>query len=193
MIFDIFGGTPAQHGSLSNMREHVRRLQVDKGVKVFNVGDEFLMHAFKAHLVASVSSLLNVKPASDAIPHENSLQWLQSTAERLVAKTLMPSASNGDHLFSRHRAFLHTAYLYVDLRDAIRYENGPDIVRQWKIWLPRFVGTGKKNYATEAVNLLANLLADFPKHIAYIISNNRTVNTHGKIGHRKPVDEHYNP
>ena len=161
----------------------------------FNVGDEFLMHTFKAHLVASVSSLLNVKSVSEMIPHENSLQWLRSTAEKLAAQTLMPAASSDDHLFSMHRAFLHTAYLYVDLRDAIRYENGPHIVRQWKIWLPRFVGTGKKNYATEAVNLLANLLADFPKHIAYITKNNRTVNTHGKIGHGKPVDqmiEHYN-
>ena len=63
------------------------------------------------------------------------------------------------------------------------------------MWLPRFIGTGRKNYATESVNITANLLADFPKHISYIVTNNRTVNTHGKIGHGKPIDqmvEHYN-
>ena len=194
VVFDIFWGTPAQHGSLSNMREHLQRLQVDKGVKVFNVGDEFLIHVFKAHLVASVCSLLNITSVSDTIAHDNSLEWLRSTAERLVTKTLMPEASK-DPVFTMHRDFLHTAFLYVDLRNAIRYENGPHIVRQWKLWLPRFIGTGKKNYSTESANLIANLLADFPKHIAYIIKNNRTVNTRGKIGQGKPIDqmvEHYN-
>lgn len=68
VIFLIFWGTPAQHGSLSNMREHVRRLQVDKGVKVFNVGDEFLMHIFKAHLVASICSILQVNSTLETIP-----------------------------------------------------------------------------------------------------------------------------
>lgn len=44
----------------------------------------------------------------------------------------------------------------------------------------------------EAVNLIANMIADYPKHIAYI---DRTVNTKGIPGHGKPVDqmiEHYN-
>jgi hypothetical protein len=54
VIFLIFWGTPAQHGSLSNMREQVRRHQVEKNVK----GDEFLVHAFKAHLLASICSML---------------------------------------------------------------------------------------------------------------------------------------
>lgn len=91
-----------------------------------------------------------------------------------------------------HRAFL---LLYADLRHAIRHENGPHIVRHWKIWLPRFIGCGRKNYATESIHVLANLFANFPKHIAYIVTHNRTVNTRGKFGHGKPIDqmvEHYN-
>ena len=32
------------------------------------------------------------------------------------------------------------------------------------------MGTGMKNYALEAANLIANLKADFPAHIAYIVS-----------------------
>lgn len=190
VIFISFWGTPAQHGSLSNMREHVRRHQVDKNVKVFSVGDEFLIHVFKAHLLASVCSLLKIKSTSDTIPHENSLEWLRSTAEELLVDTLMPNTSH-----SIHRAFLHTAYLYVDLREAIRHENGPHIVRQWKLWLPRFLGTGRKNYATETVHFLGNLQADFPKHVSYMVINNRTVNVHGEMGKGKPIDqmvEHYN-
>lgn len=107
MIYLIFWGTPAQHGSLSNMREHVRRLQVDKGVKVFNVGDEFIVHMFKAHLAASICSSLNLESVSDTIQHERSLEWLRSTAETLIVDTLMPTSSK-DPVFAMHRAFLHT-------------------------------------------------------------------------------------
>lgn len=88
------------------------------------------------------------------------------------------------------------AYLCVDLRDAIRYEDGEHIIRHWKWWLPRFIAVGCKNYATEAAtNLIANVTARFPKQIAYITIHNRTVNMDGRLGHGKPVDqlmEHYN-
>lgn len=194
MIYLIFWGSPAQHGSLSNMREHVRRLQVDKNVKVFNVGDEFLIHAFKAHLAAAVCSVLKISSVTEAIAHENTLEWLRETAERIVDDTLIPTSSQ-DPVYAMHRAFMHMSFLYVDLRNAIRYEDGPHIVRLWKLWLPRFIGTGRKNYATETVHLMTNLYADLPKHLAYIAVHNRTVNVQGKAGHGKPIDqmvEHYN-
>ena len=63
-----------------------------------------------------------------------------------------------------------------------------------ELWLPRFIATGCKNYATESVHLLAGLCADLPKHIAYINTHNRTVNVEGKPGRGKPIDqmmEHY--
>ena len=196
VLYLMFWGTPAQHGSLSNMREHVRRLQVDKGVKVFNTGDEFLVHVFKAHLTASICSFLKLADTSQAIPHAATLEWLRDTAKQLVSCTLAPKPSDGkDPVYGMHRAFLHTAFLYIDLRDAIRYEDGPHIIRLWKLWLPRFIATGEKNYATESLHLLANVFGDFPKHISYIVVHNRTVNMEGKLGHGKPIDqmvEHYN-
>ena len=118
------------------------------------------------------------------------MEWLRSTAERLITDTLMPEATStdGDQVYAMHRAFLHFAFLYVDLRNAIRYEDGEHIVRHWRLWPPRFIGTKRKNFATESVHLLASLTA-------YIAINNRTVNVEGKIGHGKPIDqmvEHYN-
>lgn len=113
------------------------------------------------------------------------------TAETLVSDLIAPSESI-DPTHNMHKAFLHVAYSYIDLREAIRWENGPHIVRQWKWWLPRFLATGCPNYASEAVHLIANLTATFPRHIAYIATHNRT---QGKPGHGKPVDqmiEHYN-
>ena len=106
----------------------------------------------------------------------------------------MPAEST-DPLYATHRSFLYTAFLYHDLRKAVRFEEGRHIIRQCKLWLPIFLGTKCQNYATEAVNLLANVQADFPRHIAYIVMNNRTVNTDGRPGYGKPIDqmvEHYN-
>lgn len=194
VIFMIFWGKPAQPGSLCNLREFIRRTQVDKSVKVFNTGDEFVIHAFKAHLTAGILTELNLKSTSDNISHTKSREWLKHTAEMLVTSLLMPQESH-DPVYHLHRSFLHLAFLYSDLREAIRWENGPQIIRHWKWWLPRFLATGRKNYATESVHLIRNLSADFPKHLAYIATHNRTVNIHGKPGRGKPVDqlvEHYN-
>ena len=162
--------------------------------KQFNIADEFVVHVFKAHLTASICTKLNLESKNSPIEHEATLQWLQDIATSLLPNTLMPATST-DHTYQLHRTFLHMAFLYMDLRNSIRWEDGPHIIRHWKWWLPRFVGTGCKNYAAESIYLLANLAANFPKHIAYIVTNNRTVNMEGKPGRGKPIDqliEHYN-
>ena len=194
VLFVMFWGTPAQPGSLCNLREIIHRTQVDKSAKVFNTADELLMHTFRAHLLTSVTFLLHRDDESDTIIHESTGEWLRHQAEILVDQILFPKTIQ-DPVHMLHKSFLHHAFLYVDLRHAIRWEDGPQIVRHWKWWIPRFIGTGKKMYAAEAVNMIANLTADFPKHIAYLVTHNRTVNCVGKRGHGKPVDqlmEHYN-
>ena len=162
---------------------------------MFNIGDEFLVHVFKAHLAANICNVLKLKSRNDTIDHEKSFQWLQETAESLIEKTLVADTTSVDSLYKMHRAFLHLGFLYLDLRNAIRWENGPQIIRHWKFWLPRFIGTGCKNYATESINLVAKLGADLPRHLSYIATHNRTANTEGKPGRGKPIDqliEHYN-
>lgn len=113
MIFMMFWEPHGNHGSLSNMRDKINRKQVDKGVKVFNVGDEFLLHTFKAHLAARICTLLKLKSVSDNVPHERSLQWFESTAETLLPQTLMPAKSS-DSVYAMHRSFLHNTFLYLD-------------------------------------------------------------------------------
>ena len=187
VVFTIFWGTPAQPGSLCNLREIVRRTRVDKAVKVFNAGDEFLIHVFKSHLIACIMRELKIKEVTDCIKHVFSRQWLLDTTKRIASCALMPTQSD-DPVYQLHTSFLHLSFLYVDLREAIRWENGPQIIRHWKWWLPRFMATGCKNYASESVHLLSNLMAGFPKHIAYIVTNNRMVNIRRKPGHGKSID-----
>ena len=113
----------------------INRKQVDKGVKVFSTGDEFLVHTFKVHLAARIYSCMELQSTCDVIPHDKSLQWLQTTAEKLLPETIMPTNSS-DPVYVMHPSFLHISFLYVDLRNAIRYEDGPHIVRLWKLWPP---------------------------------------------------------
>ena len=152
------------------------------------------MHTFQAHLITAIMDHFSTTDPSDTISHPSSVDWLQQQAQILVHKLLSPSSSS-DPIQQMHKSFLHVAYSYVDLRHAIRWENGPQIIRHWKWWLPRFLATGCTNYASEAIHLIANLATIFPKHIAYIAVHNRTVSVQGKPGTGKPVDqliEHYN-
>lgn len=139
-------------------------------MKVFN-GDEFLLHTFKSHVIASICNQLELKSPDDEISHEVTLSWLKTTALDLVSKVVLPEESK-DPVYHLHRSFLHFSFLYSDLRTAIRWEDGPHIIRHWKLWIPFFLATGKRNYATEAANLIANVTAYFPAHISYIIRNN---------------------
>ena len=191
----MFWGSPIHIGSLCNLREYVRRVQVDKNGKVFNVCDEFILYAFKSHLLAAICTQLKLQSLDTPIVHDQNLQWLETTAEAIVAQNLYPTTST-DTVYGLHRSFLHMAYLYVDLRDPIRYENGDHAHNPpLKVVATQIYSCCCKNYASEAANLIANVTAKFPKHMAYITIHNRTVNIDGMHGHGKPVDqlmEHYN-
>lgn len=191
IILTTFWAKCDQRGGLCSLREVIRRVQVDKKGTTFSISDEFIVHCFKAHLMAvickhfdaSSPSLLNGCILLEA--------QLQHTAESIVEKYMLVDQEEPNF----QRSFLYTAYLYVDLRQAVRFEEGEHIIRHWRFWLPYFLGSGKNNYATEAATLICNIQALLPRHIAYMVKNNRTVNMDGHAGHGKPIDqmlEHYN-
>ena len=194
IILSHYWGNVSTPGSLYHLREVVRRHQVDKKGKVFSISDEFIQNCFHAHLLANICHQFKISCPADPIPHESTREWLSSTAKSILQRNIMPVESMGPQ-YSMHRSFLYTAFLYHDLREEVHYEEGSHIIRHWRMWLPIFLGTKCHNYATEAVNLIANLKADFPKHISYIATHNRTVNTTGRPGRGKPIEqmvEHYN-
>ena len=166
---------PSNPGALSNLREYINCTQVDKAGKRFSVADEFIIHAFKAHFIAAICTHLNIPSPAERVPHEISPEWLERTAKAIIESRVMPSESD-DPVYALHHSLLYAGFLYVDLRRAIRFEEGDQIVRLWKHWTVYFLGSNCKNYANEALNMLCNLKATFPKHIAYIATHNRTVN-----------------
>ncbi len=179
-----------ERGGLCSLREVIHRVQVDKKGSTFSITDEFICHCFKAHLMACLCKFFDKSsPTSlkDVVVAESQLE--QKAKLFVEEYMLMDDDPNFQH------SFLYTAFLYTDLRRAIQREEGEQIIRQWRLWLSYFLGSGKHNYAGEAATLLCNIQALYPRHIAYIVTNNRTVNMDGHAGHGKPIDqmlEHYN-
>ena len=73
------------------------------------------------------------------------------------------------YMFSVTR--LYVGFLYTDLKRLIRYDKGVHIIRlEHSYFLAPITRT------TLQGNLLWNLQATYPKHIAYIVTHNGTVN-----------------
>ena len=54
VIIDAFWGKTTTPGSTCSLREYIHRVQLDKQAKSFSVADEFVLHAFKAHLLVHI-------------------------------------------------------------------------------------------------------------------------------------------
>ena len=68
IIFDCYWGKTTQHGSLVCLRELISRNKVDKAVKTFSIGDEFLTHVFQAHLLVQCFKHFKVSSVKASYP-----------------------------------------------------------------------------------------------------------------------------
>ena len=138
VVFTAFWGTSNQPGALCTLRVIARRTTVNKGVQVFNTNNEFILHTFKAHLKVAIASVLTANTEGE-VDHESTKEWLYEKAEEVVCKCLMPPQTPiDDPVNSIHHTLLHVSFMYLDLREAIRWEDGPDIISHWKWWMPHF-------------------------------------------------------
>ena len=146
---------------------------------MFNVGDEFITHAFKAHLIGRICTLLKLKSLDDDIQHDISVKWLRDTAEMMVPKTFFPESSEDPVLKILCTTFTgpFCTWPFCTLGKWPAHPKAVDPPLRW--------------HRHEMKNI-ANVRAEFA---AYIVSNNRTVNMQGKPGKGEPLDqliEHYN-
>ena len=101
-LLSCYWGKASTPGSLHHLREILRRHQVDqKG----SVSDEFVQHCSRAHLLANICRNFNVFSPTDPIPHENTQEWLITTAQCILQSSIMPTESE-DPIYAMHRSFL---------------------------------------------------------------------------------------
>lgn len=81
------------------------------------------------------------------------------------------------------------------MQHAIKYGHPQRIQRMIKFWLPIYYAAGSYNYANKCMELLHNMIHDWPKDFAQVVFNGMLVNPSGKAGEFKPTDirvEHLN-
>ena len=103
-----YWGKQSEPGSLSNLRSYINRTLFDKYGKKFNVADEFLVHAFKAYLLAAICTHLKVSSLSEPVPHEKSLEWLSSTAKSIVGERVSNATGESGSLMCSPSLFFYT-------------------------------------------------------------------------------------
>lgn len=166
---------------------------LDKQGSKFSVANEFVLHAFQAHLLAHIYTLFGISSSADPIQHECSLQWLQDKAKEIVDSILVLKETS-DRVVQFSISFMHSAFLYRDLREAMQYENTFFVTGKCGFHISSAWDEKTTPTKLQISSATCNVHADFPKHISYIAVHNRTVNTTGRAGHAKPIDqmvEHY--
>ena len=124
VIFQIFWGSPSQKGSLQSERDHTACSGQQSSKSI--VADEFMVHVFKAHLSASVCTLLKLPSTSEVIHHQATERRLRETAETLLADTIMPvQASDWFILFIDHSCTWGSCTMILGMQYAGRMAHSP--------------------------------------------------------------------
>ena len=95
-----------------------------------------------------------------------------------------------DGVLEYAREVFSLGLLYLEFQDAIREGDGLRVLRCWKYFLPIFRGSGRKNYALEALNLLYQHKYYLSPRLRQQILFSRFVNVHGGQGHNISADLH---
>lgn len=100
-----------------------------------------------------------------------------------------------DGVFNYASAILNDGLLLLELRDAIREDDGPRVVRCWKFMLLHWRHAKHTKYSLEALHLIAAINATATERIPYELVWCRFINTRGVPGGNILVDlymEHLN-
>lgn len=102
-----------------------------------------------------------------------------------MAKKIAP-----DGVFNYSSAMLNDGLLLLELKDALRKDDGERVVRCWKVMLLYFRHARHTNYQKEAFEFLAMVNATASSKIVKQVTWGHFVNTQGYTGMNIPVDLH---
>lgn len=102
---------------------------------------EFIRHVLDAHLIQGLLSHFEIGSITEdpAKGLEMTEEWLEQETSSFIKEVISvptdATLDEADHINNFHRSFIHDAMLYTDLRNAIRYDDGPRIILYWRWWL----------------------------------------------------------
>lgn len=175
-----------------------------------NSSEEFLELVVIGYIITAVVDFLGMSSIRDLplpaiIPND---AWMLSDSER--RSILMDVASqvvqrhvdlstqfsdgkkhnSPDTVYAYACETLSLGLLYFEFKDAVKEGDGDRLFQVWKYLLLLFKASNKKNYAIEALTLLAQYHLILPPHLAEQLKCSRFINVHGLRGHNISCDLH---
>lgn len=95
-----------------------------------------------------------------------------------------------DSVYAYSCETLTLGLLFLEFKDGIREGDGNRAMRVWKYFLLIFKVSGRKNYAIEALTMLAQYHLTLPPQLAEQLKWSRFINTNGATGHNISCDLH---
>ena len=96
----------------------------------------------------------------------------------------------GSNVYENCREVLSLGLLYIYFKDSIREGDGTLVMVAWKYFMLIFKATKHKNYALEALTMLAQYFVVLPPNLAEQLKWSRFVNVHGFPGRNISADLH---
>ncbi|KAF8178739.1 hypothetical protein BJ912DRAFT_1033225 [Pholiota molesta] len=165
----------------------------------------FLDVILRSLTIQAAIQTLNISSAEDIPQHVSDYNSLERLSAKIVDNYTLPSPTRLEALGQKklpgnticgHAIILkHNLMTLREMQHAIKYGHPQCIQRMIKFWLPMFYAAGSYNYANECMELLHNMIHDWPKDFAQVAFNGMLVNPSGKPGEFKPTDirvEHLN-
>ncbi|KAH6886597.1 hypothetical protein BKA70DRAFT_1573928 [Coprinopsis sp. MPI-PUGE-AT-0042] len=142
-----------------------------------------------------LSSKLKPQSAEDLQKHATSIvdHFLSQSTSRLEETGV--KTVPGNSVNSNATLLLFNLVLLREMQDSVKRGHPTRITRMLKFWLLTFYASGSYNYANETMELLHNVIHDWPKPFADVALSAMLVNPHGKHEDWKPTDirvEHLN-
>ena len=160
------------------------------------------------HILHAAMNLLGMKKLNDIPVHhtitDGQETWLQTSNDRkqildVISKDILDNFTTikfysqgnreGDKIYMYAEQLLTVGSVYVEFCDAIREGDGERVLCCYRYFLPMFIVSGRKNYALESFNMLAQHKL-LPPHQSEELIWSRFVNVHGIQGHNIPKDLH---
>ncbi|KAK7473220.1 hypothetical protein VKT23_001318 [Stygiomarasmius scandens] len=149
---------------------------------------------FDTILQALVITAFMVKCGVDSIDKLKDIHFtidkFTSLCDQIVCEFLLPSADRleeegvkkipGQTLNSHAVLLMHDLMTVREMRHGIKYGHPKRIERMLKYWMPMYYAGGGYNYSNELMELLHNLIHDWPKDSAKVLSAAMLVNNSGE-------------
>lgn len=200
-------------GTLYQIRNLLHRRNVTKNPKDnVNAAEDFLDLVTIGHVLAAAMSYLKMSSFEDIPSAEivSSEVWMEDDSVRCniiediashIVDTHVDLSTEFKPTSSQNAGSVGTVYDYacealglglliMDFKDAVREGDGDRVLSLWKYLLLLFKASERKNYAIEALTLLAQYSVILPPNLAEQLKWSRFVNVHGRPGHNISCDLH---